>query len=384
MRNSYPTSEPLRHLLSLVQQRDMALPDFQRSFVWDPEATDELLQSIASNYPAGSLLRLKNEHELLFQPRAIEGAPTLSEHVSPIYLILDGQQRLTSLYQALYGVGEHRYYLDLAGLEAGRELEDCAFYLRASEAHAQLGTIEQQGEKLVFPISEIFGGSGYAAWLTLVQQVRCKSMEEIFDLQRCLTRLYENWIQRIEQYEFPTITLEDPNAEAVCKIFETLNRTGVKLGVFELLTARFWAKELNLRQEWEKAKHDHDVFEDYNIDPYYLLQIIGLLEPGLDKNGSPRSPSIKRSAILGMKVEQARAGWDVARDALSAVLVMLRDHCGVLSAGLIPYGTMLIPMAAAWASQRNVKGPAQGANRLKLLRWFWCSGVRAAIRKGCQ
>src|SRR5439155_23366501 len=79
MKHSYPTSEPLKFLLQLVHNREMALPDFQRDFVWDPYATKELIESIISNFPAGSLLRIKNGHQLLFQPRAIEGAPVLAK-----------------------------------------------------------------------------------------------------------------------------------------------------------------------------------------------------------------------------------------------------------------------------------------------------------------
>ncbi len=119
MKHSYPTLEPMKFLLEMIHNRAMALPDFQRDFIWDPSATDELIESIISNYPAGTLLRIKSGQQLLFQPRAFAGAPELNEE-KPAYLILDGQQRLTSLYQAFYGRGDHRYYLNLAGLEAGK------------------------------------------------------------------------------------------------------------------------------------------------------------------------------------------------------------------------------------------------------------------------
>ena len=76
----------------------MALPDFQRDFVWQPAQTQALIVSLARSFPAGSLLRMEN-NGALFAPRAIAGAPQLNGH-SPKYLILDGQQRLTSLYQA--------------------------------------------------------------------------------------------------------------------------------------------------------------------------------------------------------------------------------------------------------------------------------------------
>src|SRR3989338_2833867 len=109
MKHSYPTLEPLKFLLEMIHNRVMALPDFQRDFVWDPYATDELIESIISNFPAGPLLRIKNGHQLLFKPRAFEGAPKMEAEHRPAYLILDGQQRLTSLYQAFYGTGEYRY-----------------------------------------------------------------------------------------------------------------------------------------------------------------------------------------------------------------------------------------------------------------------------------
>jgi hypothetical protein len=374
MKHSYPTSESLKFLLQMADNREMALPDFQRDFVWDPFATEELIESIVSNYPAGSLLRIKNGTQLLFQPRAIEGAPALAKDAKPSYLILDGQQRLTSLYQAFYGVGEHRYYANLSELEKGKDLEDCLFYLRAEAGDKEYGAITQQAASLVFPLGKVFANGGFSGWMTKVLKERCKDMTEMLDLQTRLNRLCEHWIRPVEEYEFPMVTLnEETSGAAVCTIFETLNRTGVKLSVFDLLTARFWAQDLNLRQHWEEAKSEDSIIEDFQIDPYYTLQIIGLLEPGVDKDRSPRAPSIKRSAILEMEVEQARKGWDRAVDGLAAILAILHDECGILVPELIPYTTILIPMAATWASQGNVKGADEGANRIKLLRWFWCS-----------
>ncbi len=164
MKHSYPTSEPLKFLLQMIHNKEMALPDFQRDFVWDPSATDELIESIISNFPAGSLLRIKNGTQLLFQPRAVEGAPYLAKEARPSYLILDGQQRLTSLYQALHGVGEHRYYINLAELEAGKDLEDCVFYLRTDDGDREHGTLAQQAARLVFPLGNIFSNGANSQW----------------------------------------------------------------------------------------------------------------------------------------------------------------------------------------------------------------------------
>src|SRR5262245_49777621 len=139
----HPTAEKLKYLLASIHNREMALPDFQRDFVWDPRETEELIESICQNYPAGSLLRIKNAAGFYFAPREFAGAPSLNRH-APSYLILDGQQRLTSLYQALYGNGNHRYLMDLQKLMDGEDLEDCVFYLRKGEAQKRFGSIEQQ------------------------------------------------------------------------------------------------------------------------------------------------------------------------------------------------------------------------------------------------
>lgn len=117
-------------MLRQIREREIALPDFQRDFVWEPLATQELITSIANNYPAGSLLAIRNTHEY-FASREFEGAPSLDGH-KPIYLILDGQQRLTSLYQAFWGTGEYLYFIRLKNLINGQDFDEAIFHIRAN------------------------------------------------------------------------------------------------------------------------------------------------------------------------------------------------------------------------------------------------------------
>jgi hypothetical protein len=228
---------------------------------------------------------------------------------------------------------------------------------------------------LIFPLERVFGTSGgFSGWQNQVLDISGDDTNVIRDLLRRLTKLHEDWIRPIEEYDFPMVTLnEETSGPAVCMIFETLNRTGVKLSVFDLLTARFWPLDFNLRQKWEEAHDENPILEEFKVDPYYILQVIALLEPGVDNEGRVRAPSVKRRAILDMKVEQARKGWKAAVDGLASALTILRDDCGVLEASLLPYNTISIPMAAVWATQKETKGADAGANRLKILRWFWCA-----------
>ena len=146
--------------------------------------------------------------------------------------------------------------------------------------------------------------------------------------------------------------------------FETLNRTGVKLTVFELLTARFWPKKVNLRQLWDTARERHPILKDYWIDPYYILQAISLV--------SRETPSCKRSDVLNLEANHIDAWWDRVAAGLAVGLTILRDDCGVVVPRWLPYQTMLVTLAAVLAATPLPATPEAGVRREKIKRWFWC------------
>jgi hypothetical protein len=360
----YPTSDKLSFLLELIHNRHLALPDFQRDFVWDARATEELLESLCQNFPAGSLLRIKNTSDFYFAPHEFTGAAPLDGY-EPTHLILDGQQRLTSLYQAFHGVGKHRYFINLQGLIDGKDLEDCVFCEREARARHAWGSIEQQAAALVFPFSRLFGG--FEEWLDEVLERRPEQGEEKDSLKRGLRDARRAWLKPVEEYEFPVVDLaENTCASAVCTIFETLNRTGVKLSVFDLLAARFWPKELRLRDLWEQSQAAHPVLTDFEVDPYYVLQAVAIYCP----NGAP---SCKRMDVLKLTVEQVGRAWEPVVDGFAKALTFLRDECGAFRPNLLPYATLLVPMAAVVASALPEKGPAIAGAWGKIRRWYWCS-----------
>jgi hypothetical protein len=354
----------LKDLLAEIHNRSTALPDFQRDFVWEPGATQELIISIANNYPAGSILRVRDAKRL-FAAREFEGAPQLNG-VQHTFLVLDGQQRLTSLYQAFYGVGEHRYFLDIGKLRDGADFEEAIFHVRAttkwSKAREHFGV---QAKELLLPLSVLKGGAGgFGQWGRKV--ARQLTDRERIALEDGLDGIEEKWIRAIDDYHFPVVTLSDKTEpDALCTIFETLNRTGVKLSVFELLTARFWPQSINLRALWDKALADHPVIGDFQIDPYYVLQGIAL--------ASRKAPSCKRGEVLNLDATAITDWWGKVVLGLATGLEILRDDCRVMLPKWVPYQTMLPPLAAVLARSGNLKTADAGARREKLKRWFWCA-----------
>ena len=354
----------LKELLEQINKREAALPDFQRNFVWDPSATQELIVSIASVYPAGSLLRIRNTKEL-FASRHFANAPPLDGH-HPTFLVLDGQQRLTSLYQAFYGVGEHRYYLRIDALIEGGDFEDAIFHLRANHRRVRrLLEFDVQASELILPLSVLKGGQGsFLQWMLAVAQ-QAEGPEQQIKLQNDLTNVHTDWIMPIDSYAFPVVTLSDQTGPAaVCTIFETLNRTGVKLTPFELLTARFWPKGVNLRELWAQARQRFPIIQEFQVDPYYMLQVIALV--------SRKTPSCKRSDVLALEADQLNQTWDTAVEGMARALEILRDDCGVLIPQWLPYSTILNPLAAVLADI-NQAARQVGPNRQRLARWFWCA-----------
>jgi hypothetical protein len=354
----------LKDLLGEIYSRTSVLPDFQRDFVWEPGATQELIISIANNYPAGSILRVRDTKRV-FACREFEGAPKLDGQ-KHTFLVLDGQQRLTSLYQAFYGVGEHRYYLDLRKLIDGADFEEAVFHVRSTTKWAQAReNFDLQAKELLLPLSVLKGGAGgFLQWLLLLTNPM--TQEERARMLDALTKINEQWIKTIDDYHFPVVTLSDQTEpDALCTIFETLNRTGVKLSVFELLTARFWPHSINLRELWDRARAEHPIIEDFEVDPYYVLQAIAL--------ACRRTPSCKRSDVLNLANVDIEQWWPQVIAGLAIGLEILRDDCKVMLPKWLPYQTMLAPLAAVLARVGLPRTPQAGVQREKLKRWFWCA-----------
>lgn len=350
-------------LLGDVHEGNSVLPDFQRDFVWEPSAVRELIVSIVSGYPAGSILRVRDSQRL-FAVRPFEGAPPVGE--SHTFLVLDGQQRLTSLYQAFYGVGQHRYFVDVRAMLEGADFDDALSFGRASQKSivAKLD-IAYQAKNLVLPLS-VFArvGRGFEDWVGTVVDQYPNSQQ--LELMKQLRALRSAFVDAVERYQFPVVTLsEKTSIDALCTIFETLNRTGVKLTVFELLTARYWAQGLNLREKWESALEDHPILVDFDVDPYYILQGIALV--------SRKMPSVTRRTVLELEVKAVQELWDSVVFGMVNGLKLLREDCGVPDKSWLPYTVLTLPLAAVLAGFSGATSPQLGSARAKLQRWFWCA-----------
>ncbi len=258
----------LHKLLDDCHRGVLQLPDFQRSWVWDEDRIKSLIASISRAFPIGALMALDNGGEVSFKPRPVEGAPAEAKQITPQSLLLDGQQRMTSLYQvSLRGKVvetvtpkkkrvKRWFYIDIRkALDSSVDREDAIIgvpedrIVRADfgrEAVLDLSSAEQEYASLMYPVSQVFDWDN---WQDGFGEHWRGDQNEII---RKEFKTFKNQIlENFKSYYVPVITLDrSTSKEAVCVVFEKVNTGGKPLDAFELVTAMYAASGHELRKDW--------------------------------------------------------------------------------------------------------------------------------------
>lgn len=392
---SYDTS--LGELLSGVGRGELQLPEFQRSWTWDDGRIRNIIASLTQGYPMGALMRLEcGGSEVRLKYRPFEGASSASEDAD--YLVLDGQQRLTSLYCSLYskapvntknerGQAIRRfYYLDMRKCLDPEEdrVDAIASVSEKRQVTEDIGrkvtldltSREREIDELMFPANLVFDPDGQDDWFTeYIERYGLKSEE--YALWKSFK---EDVLRTMTGYKIPVITLDKTTPrEAVCKVFENVNTGGVSLTVFELVTATFATYDFDLRGNWNDVvrpsvwAEDKDIKTDVmrGVDETTFLTAMTLYTTYRAKrSGEKGSTSCKKRDVLSLRFEDYEAnlgsllgGFDMARELLIGERIFrMRD---------LPYTTQLIPLAAtcAYIGRKEFGKPTV---KKVLHRWLWC------------
>ena len=398
--STFRTGEPhLHELLEQIHKGAVQLPDFQRGWVWDDERIRALVASVSLSYPIGAAMLMETGGDgANFAPRPLEGVTLPNPAPKPERLILDGQQRLTSLYLALRsGLPvktrndkkepiERVYYLDIAKcLDASVERVDAVRGLPKDrvirsdfnrKVDFDLSTAEKEYEQGLFPLALAFDPVGFVTWRQGYQQHHGYAPEKMrlwneFELQV--------W-QRFQQYKLPIIEILKGTAkEAVCQVFESVNTGGMALTVFELVTAMFAGDNFRLRKDWEDRHarlKKHPVLR--TVSETEFLQAVTLLVTFRRSLKSAGAVGCKRKDILKLTLEEYQETANAIEEGLLKTMkVLLRER--IFTPKNLPYQAQLVPLAALCATL----GPRfdDDAARRKLACWYWC-GVLGELYGG--
>lgn len=410
MSNFDSTKKRLADLLRDITTGKIQLPDFQRGWVWDDQDIRSLLVSIARAFPVGAVMMLESGGDTRFKVRPIEGIDPNQVKSTPVeQLILDGQQRLTSLTQVLMlsqpvdtrtATGKplkRYYYIDIELALAGTEYYEEAIVgvdenriIKENfgrDIKLDLSTPEKEYENFYFPCNQILNSNDWERGLAQYDR------DKFFRYMEFRDRVLEEF----RNYDVPIIQLSKDNTkEAVCLVFEKVNTGGVPLSVFELVTATYAADGVNLRDEWYGNEKERVVGIRQKlaqqrllrqVQPTDFLQGLTLLHTWekrqadilASKTGKQiTGVSAKREAVLSLpltafqnwKTKLTQGFWLAAK--------FLRKE-SFFSTDDLPYRTQLVPLAAVLAHLGD--DWLQPKIYDKLSRWFWC-GVLGELYGG--
>ncbi|GAA4539816.1 GmrSD restriction endonuclease domain-containing protein [Amycolatopsis samaneae] len=389
---------PLAQLLDQAKSGKLQLPDFQRGWVWDDNHISSLLASLSLSYPIGAVMTLQTGNpDVRFRPRPLQGVE-LRGSVEPEFLLLDGQQRITSLYLALRSGApvpttdarnnplERRYFADIkACIDPACDREDAIKGVPGDglvktfrgDVTLDVSTTEAQVAAGIFPLDRVMDYSETMSWHYAYVDNGPGERDERLQIWRTF---HESVINAFYQYQVPTIALiRSTPKEAVCQVFEKVNTGGVSLTVFELLTATYAADDFNLRADWDERKRllgAERLLRRFEATDF--LQILTLLatfdrrkreladKPGDDKASAV---SCKRRDVLRLELADYRKWADEATEALRRVVRFLHgEH--VYRANDVPYATQLVPLTAIFVALGDAVDRPHVQQMLQ--QWYWC------------
>lgn len=393
-------------LLEMARSGALQLPDFQRSYKWEDERIRSLLVTIVRGHPMGVLMVLETGGDSVrFKPKPIEG-PTQIEQDAGL-LLLDGQQRTTSLFQALAGSGvvhteddrkkklRRRYFLDIEkALGDVKEQDEAVVSVPEDgvvrrnfgrEIERDLSTEENQLASGFIPLTAVFGPGGANVWL--VRWLNAGGPDDIARRGQLMALLNDRVFTPITQYKIPAIKLtKDTTKEAVATVFEKVNTGGLSLNVFELLTAMFagdaqyfdaHGTDFRLREDWQQTQAEIDKhpalasFQNTDfLQAVCLLATLARRQADIDANKlKPAAVSARREDMLALRLEEYLQWAPKLRVAVPWLAHFLNgEH--IHTARDLPYGTQLVPLLVF----RVLLGDGIDiyAVRARIRAWYWC------------
>lgn len=400
----------LNKLLEDCHAGVIQLPDFQRSWVWDEDRIKSLIASVSRAFPVGALMSLDTGGPVNFKPRPVEGAPVDASKLKPQSLLLDGQQRMTSLYQVtLRGkvvetVTPKRkkvkrwFYIDIRkALDNSVDREEAIIGVPEDKIEKSdfgraikldLSEPEKEYAELMYPVSQVFDWDRWQDGFD--KHWKGDQNEETRELFRSFKK---SILENFKYYRVPVITLDrSTSKEAVCVVFEKVNTGGKALDAFELVTAMYAASGHELRKDWygdENNKGRLARLKDTlrpadseagiiagvgNTDFLQAISLFHTRERRREAEAAGRQgkelPAVSgnRQALLSLPLEAYKKyEAQVERGFVQAAKFLHTLH--IYRIFDLPYQSQIVPLAAILAEIGN--GWENEATRTKLVQWYW-------------
>jgi hypothetical protein len=310
-----PQSVTFTSLFAEIENGTIKIPQFQRDFVWSKAKSAKLLDSIVKGYPIGTFIIWKTNERL----RSIRNLGGVSLPETPkgdaVKYVLDGQQRLTSLFVTLKG-------LTITREEQNEDFSRFWVDLTVSE-HEEIILMEPIGrdDKKIIQLKDLLSGD-FAYLASFPKELQEK------------IRTYKN---RIESYQFSAILMKDAAIDVATEVFTRLNVGGEPLSVFEIMVAKTYdpEKSFDLAEKFDTLITDLQAVDYDTLSSATVLQTVTVLI---------RKDCRKRE-ILNLPKHEVIMTWPKAVDAIRASVDYFRNYYRIPVSRLMPYPGLIIPFA---------------------------------------
>ncbi|MHC4545538.1 MAG: GmrSD restriction endonuclease domain-containing protein [Planctomycetota bacterium] len=334
----------VREIIEQVDRRQIRVPAFQRGFVWEPDRVAFFMDSIFKQYPFGSLLLWRAQERLKCERKL--GPFTLPEPVAdyPLDYVLDGQQRITSLYSTFQRGREVPQSSDWKDIYYDYSLpfdaQDTQFFsLLPSE-------VENSRH---FPLRCLFDTTSYrraTAGFDEPTADKIDKMQTVF-----------------KETRIPAQIIRPAERQTVAVIFERINRQGVPLDTLQLLSAWTWSEDFQLQTEFDELATDLEEYGIRSVDTEenILLRCCAAVlayDPTPDK-------------LVEIPGDEVRRRFAEVRNGLKGALDFLQMNLKVESVANLPFQTILVPLSVFFAAGDGIEIRVSEEQRKRLLRWFW-------------
>jgi hypothetical protein len=336
-RSSSPPRPEVQYLPTLFRRMstgEIRIPAFQRTLVWTNEQIRALFESVYKGYPIGSVLLWKAASEM-FEPYIPENVhlPHGEASASVMY-VLDGMQRLISLFAAFNGGGgpENRFELVF-------DLREQTFL------HDLKG--RRSDDPMYLKLSRVF-----VPRLFVQDQAQLAKLD---DADKWLNRAVELH-SRFQEYLMPIVTIEGASVDEAVEIFTNINREGLSLSTIDFMRALTWRGTFDLNAAVAQVRDALPV--SFSPGDESIAKVIALM---LDID--PLPDSILR--LRELSAENLNDGVARATRALKGVARFLKDRLGIASAEFVPYEGQLLVLVALYGL-----GPLDEDVETHLVKWF--------------
>jgi len=324
------TDKPVSVLLEELARGELGLPEIQRGYVWNRPQARDLIDSLYREYPSGLILLWKPNN----LPELREGAYEQTGERNLNYLVLDGQQRLTSLSHVFNGK------IDV--------------YFNVEEESFQIYSAKLKANPLWVSVNDVISKGAIEV---------LDELEDALDLERDVRKIYGQRLtrlERIKEYRYPVMVIHTDDYEEVTESFIRINSRGTRLREAELAMAQLafrWPGAIV--NEFEKALEDYEQ-ANFDFEARFLMRCFVSV-------GTNQSRFRYLGTLWKKNQVELEAIWNKTRKAVDHTINFLRNNAGIEASKWIPSANALVPLVV-YLSKRD--GHLSEVEAKSLLFWF--------------